>query len=287
MAFPPAISIAQNSSSLNPSLFLFLPPCLANHRWSDFPCTGITLRARRALRVIWNILLGAKHLSRCWAPGRAAQNQKYRRSVHFFKNSGSYTATLEQKLEYQTNFPGPLVYLIRRALIWNNLFLMQNAKRIHGSREIFEKLLRKTPPITSACFTICDQISPAPVLLLEQERLYESCEIIIPWAKHLSRCWAPGRAEKNQKYRRSVHFFNNSRSYTKTLEQKLEYQTNFPRPLVYLIRRALIWNNLLLMHHAKRIHGTREIFEKLIRKTPPITGMRAVNRRPGFRAGGL
>jgi len=51
---------------------------------------------------------------------------------------------------------------------------MHHAKRIHGSREIFEKPLRKTPRIISAWLTIFDQISPAPVLLLEQERLYES-----------------------------------------------------------------------------------------------------------------
>ena len=56
---------------------------LANHLWSDFPCTGITLRARKALRVIWNILLGAKHLSRCFAPGRAAPNQQIAWRDHF------------------------------------------------------------------------------------------------------------------------------------------------------------------------------------------------------------
>ena len=56
---------------------------------------------------------------------------------------------------------------------------MQNTKGIHGAREIFEKLLQKDTQITSAPKPICNQISPAPVLLLELDRLYESCEIII------------------------------------------------------------------------------------------------------------
>ena len=89
-------------------------------------------------------------------------------------------------------------------LLWNNLFLTHQPKRIHGSREIFEKPVQKTPQIVSACFTFFDQISPAPVLLLERERLYESCIIIRRWAKHLSRCWAPGRAAKITE-RRPLH----------------------------------------------------------------------------------
>ena len=56
---------------------------------------------------------------------------------------------------------------------------MHHAKRIHVSREIFEKPIQKTPPIISARITIFDQISPAPVLLLELDRLYESYGIII------------------------------------------------------------------------------------------------------------
>ena len=37
-----------------------------------------------------------------------------------------------------------------------------------------KKPLQNTPPIIYTWLTIFDQISPAPVLILEQERLYES-----------------------------------------------------------------------------------------------------------------
>ena len=41
--------------------------------WHDFPCTRITLRARMALRVMWNTLSGAHAFPGAEAPGRAAK----------------------------------------------------------------------------------------------------------------------------------------------------------------------------------------------------------------------
>ena len=63
---------------------------------------------------------------------------------------------------------------------------------------------RKALRVVSACFTFFDQISPAPVLLVEQEKLYESYKTIFFGAKHLSRCFAPGRAAKIQ-FRPHLH----------------------------------------------------------------------------------
>jgi len=60
---------------------------------------------------------------------------------------------------------------------------MHHPKRIHGSREIFEKPVRAKPSITSGWNSIRIQIPPAAVLLLEQEGLYESCERNIVGAK--------------------------------------------------------------------------------------------------------
>ena len=79
---------------------------------------------------------------------------------------------------------------------WNNLFLMSYRKRIHGSREIFEKPIKNWHQIISAWNSIWIQILPAAVLLSELERLYESCEIIIRWAKHLSSAKPPAGPPK-------------------------------------------------------------------------------------------
>ena len=57
------------------------------HSNSNSPCSSITLRARKALRVIWDTSLGAKHLSRCWAPGRAAQIEQLAWREHFSEKS--------------------------------------------------------------------------------------------------------------------------------------------------------------------------------------------------------
>ena len=59
---------------------------------------------------------------------------------------------------------------------------------------------------------LLNQISHAAVLLLELERLYESCLYVrlpLEDAKHLSRCWAPGRAENFQQIAWRDHFFEN------------------------------------------------------------------------------
>ena len=52
-------------------------------------------------------------------------------------------------------------------------------------------------------------ISPADVLLLEKETLYESYGLRILGGEDPSGFWAPGKAAQNQKDRRSEHFSEN------------------------------------------------------------------------------
>ena len=94
-----------------------------------------------------------------------------------------------------------------------------------------------TRPLTFVDSLIDAQFPSIPVLLLELERLYESCITLLAGANHLSRCWTPGRAAKIQ-FR--PHFYVCDPkivvSYTKTLEQKLYAKTNVPGHLVWTIR---------------------------------------------------
>ena len=49
-------------------------------------------------------------------------------------------------------------------------------------------------------------ISLAAVLLLELEKLYESCNVLLPWGRSPFQGWAPGRAAKIQRARRWRYF---------------------------------------------------------------------------------
>jgi len=84
---------------------------------------------------------------------------------------------------------------------------MHHPKRIHGSREIFEKSFRAKPSIISGWSSIRIQIPPAAVLLLELERLYESCEIIMRGGEALSRAEPPAGPPKFTKVSIFDHFF--------------------------------------------------------------------------------
>ena len=50
-------------------IYTFLTPSFEH----DFPCNRITLRARKALRVMWNTMMGRRALPGAGAPGRAAK----------------------------------------------------------------------------------------------------------------------------------------------------------------------------------------------------------------------
>ena len=62
------------------------------------------------------------------------------------------------------------------------------------------------PTFWQACW---NSISPAAVLLLELERLYESCNVLLYWGRSPFQGWAPGRAAKIRLERRRRHFFGN------------------------------------------------------------------------------
>ena len=46
-----------------------------------------------------------------------------------------------------------------------------------------------------------------------------------------------------------------------TSKQKLKRKTNFPRPPVGTIERALFWNNLFMRQKQNETYGSREIFK--------------------------
>ena len=149
-------------------------------------------------------------------------------------------------------------------------------------------------------------ISRAPVLLLERERLYESYKIT-PGAKHLSRCWAPGRAAQNRNaliftYAIQIFMiFDNFREMSK-FHENLDFSEACPNTsrkrdfskTHSQTQRMYSWIDLGVSKVGKllRSQTNSRILRNLHFSDPftPIfdkhTCMRAVNRQPMFSARG-
>ena len=81
-----------------------------------------------------------------------------------------------EKLNTENRFPGSGISLNLRVLTWNNLFFERCSKRQCRKLEIFKKLIFMIPKKTDSCEGMKIKICPTTVLLLELERLYESCK---------------------------------------------------------------------------------------------------------------
>ena len=149
---------------------------------------------------------------------------------------------------------------------------MQNRKRTCGSREIFEKPLQKTPQIISATNPRYRQISPPPVLLLELDRLYESCGIRILGGEDPSGFLAPGRAAQNQQIAWRGHFSQNFVKFPKSCHRSFSGCRIFLD--LSLSESETMSNNLRRGRFSPRSStGERDIliFVKLFFAYPPST----------------